>query len=523
MPPGGSARYDACMATVYGDRWRSISSLDEGGQSHVFVASDMRGEYTTPCVLKRIKNPKRRERFISEVQACKSLSHPGVIRVLDHSALDANGTDDSKMFLVMEMMEDGNLEKRVLGYRDALDSTLLVARTLAEALAHAHAKDIIHRDVKPANILFATAAHEPKLADFGICLIGEKARTTETGEPVGPWAFMAPELEAGGRLDVTAQADVYSLGKVIYFMLSGGRTVVRERHREAEYEIFSGRTVQHELLGRLLDRMICPLQSRVGMTEVIAKLDEIANWRSPPKLAISAQAAAKMARIRENATNAASVAAHNRATVETELALRAQYVERVKSWLAQQVKELIETLRQGGLDARPVSDARLTAARTEDRHPVAGPNLAWRVQRMLNLGTIEVEQGLDVVRGPTPVGLHHDHALIFRVHILRAEYPHNQLTATVDPRDEKVTFMPYYFGADTWRGYFHERATGAGSGPIGSLSPTLELSAALKYSTKVSAWPMDTAQYGPVIERALEMFLDRVELWGRPGSSFSLR
>jgi serine/threonine protein kinase len=83
--------------------------------------------------------------------------------------------------------------------------------------------------VKPENILFENDGDHVWLSDFGICLIADQStRHTEPGEVVGPVVFMAPELEGGGQLDVTADTDIYSLGKVIYYMLTGGVRLPRE-------------------------------------------------------------------------------------------------------------------------------------------------------------------------------------------------------------------------------------------------------------------------------------------------------
>jgi serine/threonine protein kinase len=120
----------------------------------------------------------------------------------------------------MPIAEGGNLAKpeRLAFYTGSIEATLHVATQIASALAAAHVKKIIHRDVKPANVLFTGTGHQCLLTDFGICLVRDKPRNTETKEVVGPWAFMAPELEEGGQLDVSPAADICSLGKVIYFL-----------------------------------------------------------------------------------------------------------------------------------------------------------------------------------------------------------------------------------------------------------------------------------------------------------------
>ena len=138
---------------------------------------------------------------------------------------------------------------------------------------------MIHRDVKPANVLFKDVDNVPWLSDFGICLLSDAERVTETSEVAGPWAFMAPEVESGGRLDISNAADVYSLGKLIFYMLSGGVVLSRERFEESSYtEVFS-RGGRYHLLDLLLRRMICSLDQRIqNMTLVEDGLQRVIDW-----------------------------------------------------------------------------------------------------------------------------------------------------------------------------------------------------------------------------------------------------
>jgi serine/threonine protein kinase len=185
------------MGKKFGDRWEIIEQLPvRSGQADIFFAKDLRGDYLDPCVLKRIRNPKRIERFRAEVEAGTRLKHENIMPILDHSDLERVDGEEP-MFIVMPYAGAGSLEKRAKMYADSLDSTLKVAMALAKALAHAHAATppVIHRDLKPPNILFMAEDHNPLLADFGICLIADRPRVTEQGEVVGPWAFMAPELD----------------------------------------------------------------------------------------------------------------------------------------------------------------------------------------------------------------------------------------------------------------------------------------------------------------------------------------
>jgi serine/threonine protein kinase len=175
----------------YGNRWQTIKTITEGGQAQIFLVKDKAGEYAELCVLKRVGNTARHGRFRNEIGAIKTLSHPNIVRLLDHSALDAAPGEDKRQYLVMPEAKGGDVSKVVERYRGALDDVLKVALQIALALQAAHAAGIIHRDFKPENILFPGEGHEIWVSDFGICLIrAQETRNTEDSEVVGPAVFM---------------------------------------------------------------------------------------------------------------------------------------------------------------------------------------------------------------------------------------------------------------------------------------------------------------------------------------------
>ena len=227
------------MAKTYGKRWTLGASLGAGGQGEVFYASDKSGIFSEPVALKRLKNRKRAGRFIREIEAIASVDHQHVIKLIDHSPVVIDD-DEQPLYIVMPVAVGGDLSKRALSYKDSLDSTLIVAQQLASALAAAHNAGVIHRDVKPENVLFRDEGHHAILTDFGICSMYADERLTLVDEAVGPRAFMAPEMEGGRAIEVRPAADVYSLGKLIYYMISGGVTLSREAIHEKQYSnIFS--------------------------------------------------------------------------------------------------------------------------------------------------------------------------------------------------------------------------------------------------------------------------------------------
>jgi hypothetical protein len=259
--------------------WKIVDGIDEGGQAHVFRVKDRTGGRPGVFALKRLRNAKRIERFRNEVEAVAALKHPNIVPLIDSSAFDAPVSAKDRQYLVMPLAEGGSLDDAARFKGDAR-RTIAVARQIAAGLAeaHAHTPRIIHRDVKPGNVLFPRKdADDVWVSDFGICLIDDgRPRQTEDGERPGPAWFMAPELDHGGQLDVGPEADVYSLGKVIFFMLSGGTILPREQLHETPYrEVLEGNG-----LGRLtvlLSGMIrYDAATRIQtMAEVIEHLDSI--------------------------------------------------------------------------------------------------------------------------------------------------------------------------------------------------------------------------------------------------------
>ena len=156
------------------------------------------------------------QRFLNEARVAASLSHPGIVVVHDVG----RDPDSASLYIALEYLEGETLGDRVkregtLEWREAFR---LTAR-LAAALHHAHQRQIVHRDVKPANIMVLPSG-EPKLMDFGIAKV-PAAQLTNAGEFFGTPSYMSPEQAAGEPLD--ARSDVFSLGAVLYLMLTGMR------------------------------------------------------------------------------------------------------------------------------------------------------------------------------------------------------------------------------------------------------------------------------------------------------------
>ena len=217
------------MPKTFADRWSVIRDLTPGGQAWTYVVEDLQDpgkEY----VLKRLKNLERIKRFEQEIEAIWTLDHPHIIRPIN-SELTGNCP-----FFVTEYCEGGELTHETIG-EWSINQKLQLFETLTVALAHAHEKGVIHRDIKPSNILFRSNGMAV-VADFGICISTDHGleRVTEMQEQVGARYYMAPEL-ADGRLDeVTPAADVYSLGKLLYWLLAG-KLFDREKHTHERWDL----------------------------------------------------------------------------------------------------------------------------------------------------------------------------------------------------------------------------------------------------------------------------------------------
>jgi serine/threonine-protein kinase len=201
---------------MVGGKFELLEELGAGGMGTVYRARDVRLERTV--ALKVLADdlgadPSFRERFAREARTLALLNHPGIVAAYDF------GEDEGQLYIAMELVEgqplqvDGPLpEARALG----------IALQVGEALAYAHGRGVVHRDVKPANVLVG-AGDAVKLADFGIArLQGERgAGKSLTGSlaVVGTPHFIAPEALAGATPD--PRMDVYSLGVLLYQMLTG--------------------------------------------------------------------------------------------------------------------------------------------------------------------------------------------------------------------------------------------------------------------------------------------------------------
>lgn len=200
------------MSKIYGSRWETVNSVGEGGQSHVFLVKDLNGEFSEHCILKRLKNFDRIERFKKEIQAGQELEHPNIAPILDYSL------DPKPVYFVTKYYPGETLTK--LAPLEPLHA-LAIFTDICDTIAYAHEKGVVHRDLKPDNIIL-DENEKPIILDFGIChFVDDDNRLTETMEQVGSRFYIAPELEGGRSANVPFAVDSYSLGKILYSLLYG--------------------------------------------------------------------------------------------------------------------------------------------------------------------------------------------------------------------------------------------------------------------------------------------------------------
>ena len=201
-------------------RYRLVRRLGSGGMGIVYEAHDE--HLDRDVAVKRVPvdaerpGDKAGKRAAREAVAAARLGHPAIV------ALYEAGRDDDGWVLVSELVRGRTLAQ--LEHDGALSDrdVLRIGATLCDALAHAHARGVVHRDVKPSNVICPEASADgaaAKLTDFGIARLADDDAVTRTGDVVGTLAYMAPEQARGEH--VTAAADTYALGLVIYEALSG--------------------------------------------------------------------------------------------------------------------------------------------------------------------------------------------------------------------------------------------------------------------------------------------------------------
>ena len=212
------------LGAALAGRYRLERQIGEGGMAAVYLAHDERHDrkVAVKVVHEDLGASLGQERFLAEIKTTARLQHPHILPLLDSGSTSGDGVPGGRLYYVMPYVDGESLRDRLQRERQlSVDDALRIAKETGDALAYAHAQGVIHRDVKPENILLQGG--HALVADFGIALAVQQAagaRMTQTGLSLGTPQYMSPEQAAGDKT-IDARADQYALGAVLYEMLTG--------------------------------------------------------------------------------------------------------------------------------------------------------------------------------------------------------------------------------------------------------------------------------------------------------------
>jgi DNA-binding SARP family transcriptional activator len=213
------------LAATVADRYAVLREIGRGGSAVVLLATDLKHDRSVALKVlhAQLDATVSHHRFLTEIRTTARLNHPHILPLFD------SGEAGGRVFFTMPFIEGESLRERLRREkRLSIDEALRITSEVASALEYAHARRIVHRDVKPENILLSTNGHA-FVADFGVAYALDGARSavrTDPGFAVGTLIYMSPE-ELDGQRQLDGRADQYSLACVLYEMLAGSPPFVR--------------------------------------------------------------------------------------------------------------------------------------------------------------------------------------------------------------------------------------------------------------------------------------------------------
>jgi serine/threonine protein kinase/tetratricopeptide (TPR) repeat protein len=267
------------VGTVVAGRYKLLQQIGEGGMGSVWMADQTEPVKRRVAVkLIRVERGQSRmllSRFEAERQAIALMDHPNIARLLD-----AGTTAEGAPFFVMELVKGIPLNEYCDGHKLSIRDRLQLFMQVCSAVQHAHQKGVIHRDLKPSNIL--VESHDgkavPKVIDFGLAKattglqLSEHTLFTAFGSVIGTPLYMAPEQATFNAVDVDTRADVYTLGVILYELLTGTTPVTRESMKKAAID---------EMLKLIREQDAPTPSSRLSTTESIPSI--AANRQTEPQ------------------------------------------------------------------------------------------------------------------------------------------------------------------------------------------------------------------------------------------------
>ncbi len=244
--------------------YRIIEKLGQGGMGEVYLAEDLKldRKVAIKCLaLEHAADAESRERFVREARAQARLNHPNI------ATFHEVGEEGGRAFIVMEYIDGSDLSDRTGEESPPIEDTLDLAIQLAEGLQAAHEHDIIHRDIKPRNIMVTRKGHL-KITDFGLARWKESSHLTQTGTRMGTPLYMSPEQTEGKSVDL--RTDIFSAGVVIYELIAGRRPFDGEHAAAISYSVVHD---QPEPLARYKTQVPAGLQQIVDKC-LSKKVDE---------------------------------------------------------------------------------------------------------------------------------------------------------------------------------------------------------------------------------------------------------